>query len=108
MPQIVIKGMKKEEVQKISKKLIDELYPIVQCPREYFTIEFVDDTFIMDGDVVKSNLFIQINWFDRGQEVQDEVAAAITKNIYEVGYEQVDIFFTILERSNYYENGKHL
>ena len=108
MPQIVIKGMKKEDVQKMSKRMVDELCPIVECPREYFTIEFVDAAFIMDGDVVKNNPFIQINWFDRGQEVQDKVAAAITKHIYEAGYEQADIFFTILERKNYYENGKHL
>jgi hypothetical protein len=108
MPQIIIKGMKKEDVQKMSKRMVDELYPIVQCPREYFTVEFVDATFIMDGDVVKSDPFIQINWFDRGQEVQDKVAAAITKNIYDAGYKHVDIFFTMLERNNYYENGEHL
>lgn len=108
MPHIIIKGMNIEDVKKVSKQMIDELEMIVDCPREYFTLEVVESHFIIDGDLVKKDPFIQVNWFDRGQEVQDRTAASITKHLKNAGYQGVEMFFTILERKNYYENGEHL
>ncbi|WP_378954038.1 DUF1904 family protein [Pelosinus sp. sgz500959] len=108
MPHIMIKGMSVADVQKISKPMIDELEIIIDCPREYFTLEVVESAFIVDGEKVSKDPFVQINWFDRGQEVQDKTAAAITEHIGTVGYENVELFFIVLERDRYYENGKHL
>lgn len=107
MPHIIIKGMKLDEVKTVSKAMIDELEVIVGCPRDYFTLEAVDTNFIIDGEKVSKYPFIQVNWFDRGQEVQDKTAAAITKHIAAIGYENVEMFFIMLERKNYYENGIH-
>ncbi len=107
MPQIIIKGMKLADVQKISKSMIDELEVIIDCPREYFTLEGIETNFIVDGEIVAKDPLIQINWFDRGQEVQDQTAAAITKHVAAAGYKDIDIFFIMLERKNYYENGIH-
>lgn len=100
--------MKVEDVQKISTQMVNELEEIIGCPRDYFRIELVDSTLIRDSDIVTGCPLVQVNWFDRGQEVQDKVALSITKNIQDVGYEQVEIFFIVLERSRYYENGTHL
>lgn len=108
MPQFLIKGMKVEEVQKISTQMVDELEEIIGCPRDYFRIELVDSILIRDGDIVAGCPLVQVNWFDRGQEVQDKVALSITNNIQDAGYEQVEIFFIVLERDKYYENGTHL
>lgn len=108
MPHIIIKGMSMVDVQKISKQMIDELEIIINCPREYFTLEVAESTFIVDGERIAKDPFVQINWFDRGSEVQDKTAAAITKHICSAGYENVEMFFIRLERNNYYENGKHL
>jgi len=108
MPHIMIKGIESDEVKKISKAMLDELESIVGCPKEYFTLEVQDSKFIVDGEIIKKDPFIQINWFDRGQEIQDQVAVAITKHIYNAGLGSAEIFFTILERNNYYEDGKHL
>ncbi len=108
MPHIIIKGMDSNDVKKISKGMIDELESIVACPREYFTLEVQDSTFIVDGETIQKGPFIQINWFDRGQDVQDKVATAITKHIANADLGNVEMFFTILERNNYYEDGKHL
>lgn len=107
MPNIIIKGMEVSHVKEISKAMIDELEIIVGCPREYFTLEALETNFIVDGEQVAKDPFIQINWFDRGQEVQDQTAAAITKHICGAGYKNVELFFILLERNNYYENGKH-
>lgn len=49
MPQLIIRGMKKEHIQAISKVMVDELTSIVGCPRDYFTIELLETHFIQDG-----------------------------------------------------------
>jgi len=108
MPHIIIKGMSIVDVQKISKQMLDELEIIIHCPREYFTLEVVESTFIVDGERVSKDPFVQINWFDRGQEVQDQTAVAITQHICNAGYGDVEIFFIVLERNKYYENGQLL
>ncbi|SFL79909.1 DUF1904 family protein [Pelosinus propionicus] len=108
MPQFLIKGMKVKEVQNISTQLVNELEEIIGCPRDYFRIECVDSTVIKDGNIVSGCPMVQVNWFDRGQEIQDKVAVCITDNIKRAGYEQVEIFFILLERNKYYEDGLHL
>ncbi len=107
MPQLIIKGMELEKIKGISKPLVDELQEIIGCPRDYFTIEAVNSGFIMDGQQTEISPFVQINWFDRGQEVQDQVAAAIYRHIMSVGYSHVETFFVVLEENRYYENQTH-
>jgi len=107
MPQITIKGAEGKEICLVSTELIDELQELLQCPRSYFTIECINSTFIMDGSYVTAYPFIEVAWFDRGQEVQDKAAGIITKYIHKLGYENVDIVFKLLEKNRYYENGVH-
>jgi len=107
MPQIKIRGVEVNDICSLSKKLIDELEEIIECPRSYFTIEHVPATFIADGDIVKAYPFVEVSWFDRGQEIQDKTALSITKAVQGAGYENVDIVFTILKENDYYENGSH-
>ena len=38
-----VKGIPQEEVMKESKELIDELVEIIECPRDYFTIELINN-----------------------------------------------------------------
>jgi hypothetical protein len=107
MPQLIIRGMKKEHIQAISKTMVDELTSIVGCPRDYFTIELLESRFIQDGLEVTGSPLIQVNWFDRGQTVQDAAAQAIDRAVRSAGYEQIEIFFVVLDEARYYENGKH-
>ncbi|TGE33528.1 DUF1904 domain-containing protein [Desulfosporosinus sp. Sb-LF] len=107
MPQIKIRGIETEKIRKLSKPLIDELAMLTQSPRDYFTLEVIHSTFVMDGEVVRGYPFVEIAWFDRGQEIQDQVAQVISRLINEAGYPNVDIIFTILEEARYYENGQH-
>lgn len=107
MPQIIIKGMELDKVKAISTPLVDELQEIIGCPRDYFTIEAIVSAFIMDGKQTEISPLVQVNWFDRGQEVQDKAAAAICQHIISSGYSHVEIFFTVLEKNKYYENETH-
>lgn len=107
MPQVKIRGIETEIVRQISKQLIDELAVLTQSPRDYFTLEVIHSTFIMDGAVVPAYPFVEIAWFDRGQEIQDQVAQAISRLLNQASYPSVDIMFTVLEKPRYYENGEH-
>jgi len=107
MPQIKIRGIETDIIRKLSKRLIDELTVLTKSPRDDFTLELIHSTFIFDGEVVHSYPFVEIAWFDRGQEIQDQVAQSISRLINEAGYPSVDIMFTILEKHLYYENSEH-
>lgn len=107
MPQIKIRGVEPQELCKISKGLVDRLTEVIGCPRDYFTIEQVHSTAIRDGEIVPGAPFVEVAWFDRGQEVQDTVAQEITAQLKSIGIASVDIAFLTFERHRYYENGEH-
>ncbi|MCY6484937.1 DUF1904 domain-containing protein [Clostridium aestuarii] len=107
MPQIKMRGIKLEQVKNASKEMIDSLENIIKCPRDYFTVEHIPSTFVMDGNVVDGYPFIEVLWFDRGQEVQDEVAKKITRIMRKQGCNDMDIIFYALKKDKYYENGEH-
>lgn len=106
MPMLKFRGIPKEEIIIESKKLVDEIAEIVECPRDYFTLEVMDNLFVMDGKVVDAPTIVEVAWFGRGQEVQDKVANVITTH-FKKDRECLDVFFVNLEYSDYYENGKH-
>ncbi|MGL4741934.1 MAG: DUF1904 family protein [Sarcina sp.] len=106
MPMIKFRGIEKEEIRGESKKLVDNLAKIVECPRDYFTLEITNSDFIFNGEDVAQPVIIEVSWFDRGQAIQDEVAKVIT-NAFKKDREYVEVFFTKLEENSYYENGVH-
>ncbi len=107
MPQIRMRGVQAEKIAPVSKDLVDQLHAITGTAREHFTIELTHSTYILDGAVVPSIPFVEIAWFDRGQEVQDRVAQVVTAAMKQAGYPELDMVFTLMERSRYYENGQH-
>lgn len=107
MPQLIIKGIEKQVVKDLSRELIDELATVVGCPRDYFTLEMPQTVYIQDGEETSGPAIIQVNWFERGQAIQDRVAEVITKRLQAKGYSQLEIFFAVLAERRYYENGKH-
>lgn len=107
MPHLRIRGMKSHEIKDISKEMVDELQNIIGCPRDYFTLEYIPSIFILDGEESEGYPFVEVLWFDRGQEVQDKVAKAITDRIKKLEYEDVCVIFFNLAKDKYYENGEH-
>ena len=107
MPMLKFKAIEAEDVITISKKLIDELQELIQCPRDYFSLSVDRSVYIKDGEIVKGDPVVEVSWFDRGQEVQDKAAKIITKYVNSVEYPNVDIIFFVLDESKYYENGEH-
>lgn len=107
MPQLKVIGMEVDKVMNISKALIDDLEALIGCPRDYFSIECVNSTSIMDGRIISGYPIIEIGWFDRGQEIQDLVAKVVTNYVKEQGYSTVDVIFNVFKKTCYYENGEH-
>ncbi len=107
MPQIIVKGMKKEEIKEMSRTLTAGLAQIDGTPESYFTYEYIPAQFIQNGEDISLYPLVEVKMFDRGQDVKDRMAAAMTQAIREFGYEQIEIFFTFIGKPDYYENGEH-
>ena len=111
MPHIRISGLEREQVKTISKPVVDQLAELVGCPRDHFTIERFVTEFIFDGEV-GGNAYpmIDVLWFSRSQEVQDQAAKMITDAIQGILTNKaldICVRFSALEPVAYYENGKH-
>lgn len=108
MPHLRFRGMKKEEIKDISRGLVDELTEIIECPRGWFTLEHIETTFIYDEEEVKGYPFVEVLWFDRGQEVKDRAGKAVCDHVRKHHTEgEICVIFTNLEGKDYYENGEH-
>ncbi|MDU2066126.1 MAG: DUF1904 family protein [Sporomusaceae bacterium] len=105
MPQLLFRCIEIDELKKISRPLVDELTSIIGCPRDYFTLDYCHTTRIVDGETAKGNPLVQVNWFARGQEIQDLAAQAIDKHLRQAGYDQIEVYFVELSEVNYYEQG---
>ena len=101
MPQIKVRGINENDICKISEKMIDELVEAVKCPRDYFEIECIKSVAIRNGKIADVYPFVEVAWFDRGQEVQDTVAKIITNNIREnLNIENFKKIYNIYEKED--------
>ncbi len=109
MPHLRFRAVEPQTVQTLSKSLIDELQPHMDCPREDFTFEYIYTTFYHEAEVSSAYPFVEVLWFDRGQDTQDAVAKIITHQVRGIIGEDVDVavIFTALDASSYYDNGEH-
>lgn len=106
MPQLLIKGISVEQVKSISKPLVQELAELCACGTDNFTLEVMNSTFVFDGVEVPGYPFIEVKWFDRGLEIQNEFANLITKQVHSLGIPEVEVAFTSFRESDYYLNGR--
>lgn len=107
MPQLNVKGISAEAMRTISTALIEDLALICECGTDNFTIDCLQTISVFGGKTVPTFPFIQVAWFERGQETRDRVAAAITKQVQSLGVSEVEIAFLVYREDSYYANGKH-
>ena len=107
MPMLKFKAIEIESVCKISKMLVDELQELIQCPRDYFSLTVDRAIYVKDGQIAKGDPVVEVSWFDRGQDIQNEAAKIITRYVNSAKYPNVDVIFFALDKSKYYENGEH-
>ncbi len=107
MPHIRVRGMYEEDVRKVAPKFVDQVERIVECPRDHISIELVPTVWISEAGACEAYPFVEMHWFDRGQDIQDQVASALTDAVMEEGFEEVAVLFYALEEKKYYDNGEH-
>ncbi|WP_042352121.1 DUF1904 family protein [Bacillus massiliigorillae] len=106
MPQIMIRGISVDQVKQISQPLVEELAEICSCGTDNFTLEIPQATYICNGDEIAMYPFIEVKWFERGQEIRDQFAQAITKQVLSLGLEEIEVAFLTYEEDAYYINGE--
>ncbi|PKF81049.1 DUF1904 domain-containing protein [Vibrio sp. vnigr-6D03] len=109
MPHLRFRAVEPQTVQSLSETLIEDLQPLMDCPKEDFTFEYIYTTFFHSGNVDPAYPFVEVLWFDRGQDIQDKVAMVLTDEVRKVVGKEVDVavIFTALTATQYYDNGKH-
>ncbi|WP_024872866.1 DUF1904 family protein [Tolumonas lignilytica] len=109
MPHIRCRGMQRETVAAMSETLVEQLANLTSTPTAHFTVEYIPAEFIATRFGGQAYPFIELFWFDRGQEVQNAAAQLITTIVKQVSGHDVDVAVVVqpLARSGYYDNGQH-
>jgi phenylpyruvate tautomerase PptA (4-oxalocrotonate tautomerase family) len=109
MPHIRCRGMQRDVVVAISETLVERLAELTKAPAAHFTIEYIPAEFIATRFGGQAYPFIELFWFDRGQEMQDAAAQLITSVVKAHLDQDHEIAVVVhpLVRSNYYDNGQH-
>lgn len=107
LPHIVFRGINIKQLKNISKPLVEELAAICECGTDNFTFELPSSVFVFDGEEIEPFPLIEVKWFERGQQIRDQFAKAITNELLELGLPEVEVVFTAYSEAAYYINGKH-
>ena len=109
MPHLRFRGIEREPLARLGGELVEKLSALTGAPVAHFTLELVQTEFIIAPEAPKGYPFVELLWFDRGQQVQDAAAQLITQVVQaHVGASQ-DVAMVVfpLTRTAYYDNGKH-
>ncbi|MGZ3772018.1 MAG: DUF1904 domain-containing protein [Bdellovibrio sp.] len=108
MPHVRFRAISADVMPELSRTLPTKLSVAINTPVDNFTMELIPTTFYANGFVDNSYPFVEVLWFQRSQEIQDECAKIITEEIKKLtSCEDVVVIFKALEKNAYYENGNH-
>ncbi|MDD9266076.1 DUF1904 family protein [Paenibacillus sp. GCM10023248] len=105
MPRLTFRGITVEQLCAISESLVDRLAVVCSCDRDNFTLECIQHAAVFGGKQVEAYPFVEVAWFERGDEVRDGVAGAITDHVLGLGIPEVEVAFTTYAKEAYYSNG---
>lgn len=110
MPHLRFRALESSQVASLSLSLMKPLALLIPCPPDDITFESIASQFFYEGQPSVAYPFVEILWFDRGQEIQDKVAQLVTDAIRQLlddPNKDVAIIFTLLKAEQYYDNGSH-
>lgn len=102
MPQLVFKGVKEADVAKLSTQLSGDLSKISTTPEDYFTFEFAPRVYYFKGTQIEMYPLVEVIQFERAQEVEAKMARRIQEAIYQLGYQECEVYFVHVDQKNYY------
>lgn len=107
MPQLTIRGISKKTVKETSTELIKRLSEVMESPEDYFTLDVLKVKSFVNGYEADTFPFIEVGWFDRGQEVKDKAAIIIYEEFKRNGVDELEIYFKNFDKVSYYSNDEH-
>ena len=108
MPHLRFRATPIEIVRALSLSLPTELSGIMKTEETNFTFEHEGSQFFVNGEPSNSFPIVEVHWFARNQEVQDQSANLITAKL--KAYfpkDDIVVIFKEISKLNYYENGQH-
>lgn len=103
MPYLRFKGFPTDMLRAIAPRVIEEFAQIVHIANEKVKIES-----LVTEAITQVPLSVEIFMFPRKQEVHDAAAAMLNRLLLEHGFDNIHIFFVILNPQVYYKNGEPL
>lgn len=108
MPHLRFHGVRPADVQHLSQDLAQELAKLYETSPDNFTLEHVPTQFFTNGAQAGAYPFVEVHMFARGPEQKQKGAEYLTRRLQKLtGAQDVCVLYRILEKENYFENGKH-
>lgn len=103
MPQLIFKGVRRNDVQQLSETLVKPLATIANAPESYFTFEYIETSYFFGGHPVQMYPLIEIIQYDRGEQVEKDMAQCVGDQVKALGYDTVEVYFTSVGDKRYFE-----
>ncbi|WP_337099817.1 DUF1904 family protein [Paenibacillus sp. YIM B09110] len=106
MPHLVFRGVTADQLRTVSEPLAETLAKLCHCGTDNFTMSCLNATSVF-GDPADGSMFVfvEVGWFDRGQQTRNEFALAVTESIQRLGASEVEVVFIAYREDSYYVNG---
>lgn len=106
MPHLLFRGVQAEQLRAVTTPLAEELAALCQCGTDNFTMACLHTTSVFGENPDESSFaFIEVGWFERGQQVRDSFAHLITSYVQKLGISEIEIVFHAYHEDSYYING---
>ncbi|MDQ0111108.1 DUF1904 family protein [Paenibacillus harenae] len=106
MPHLLFRGVTADRLRAVSAPLAETLADICDCGTDNFTISCLNETSVY-GDPTDGSMFVfvEVGWFDRGQQTRNDFAFAVTQSMQKLGAAEVEVVFIAYREDSYYVNG---
>ncbi|WP_424767173.1 DUF1904 family protein [Paenibacillus sp. sgz302251] len=106
MPHLLFRGVQAELLKTVAAPLAEELAVLCSCGTDNFTMSCLHTTNVFADDSNDAAFaFIEVGWFERGQQVRNLFAEALTKYVLQLGIPDIEIVFHAYREDSYYING---
>lgn len=80
MPHIRMRGLPEHIVAQLSQTLLEDLASVTQIKPDAFTLDWVPSISYRGGNIDISVVQVEVLWFPKAPEIQDEVERTIRNN----------------------------
>ncbi|EFM11714.1 protein of unknown function DUF1904 [Paenibacillus curdlanolyticus YK9] len=105
MPHLLFRGIAAQQLRPLAQQLAEQLADICECGTDNFTMDCLHTTAVYGGAGDQSFPFVEVAWFERGDEVRGQVAAAVTQQLSSLGLTDIEVAFRTYREDSYYIDG---